>query len=182
MQFARYLVENSRAEHPVVILENEISKAGVDNRLLAQADFTVENVFAGCICCSSTAVLDNSVHQIEEQYAPEWLLIEATGMAFPDAIREVLQNSGYPNSSILALVDAKRWFRVVHAMEQFVFSQLKDADVILLNKVDLVDEETVLKIIEAASAYNPASTLEQICALNPQGELFWKKIIKALKV
>ena len=43
------------AEYPVVILENEISEAGVDNQLLRQNSFTVENIFAGCICCTSTA-------------------------------------------------------------------------------------------------------------------------------
>ena len=181
LQFARYLVNTSEAANPVVILENEISEAGVDNQLLSRANFTVENIFAGCICCSSTAALEESVHEIEERYAPEWLLIEATGMAFPDAIRTTLQKAGYEDAGILALADAKRWYRVVRAMEQFVYSQLKDADVILLNKIDLVDAETLEDIKEKASAYNPDARLEAICAVQPQGDAFWKGIAETLR-
>ena len=180
MQFAKYLVGSSQAENPVIILENEISEAGVDNQLLTRANFTVENIFAGCICCSSTAALETSVHEIEKRYAPEWLLIEATGMAFPDAIRTTLMNAGYPDASILALADAKRWYRVVRAMEQFVSSQLKDADVILLNKIDLVDEETLKDIREKASAYNPHARMEAVSALQPQGDAFWKSLAETL--
>ena len=167
MQFARYLVNHSEAENPVIILENEISEAGVDNQLLSRANFTVENIFAGCICCSSTAALETSVHEIEQRYHPEWLLIEATGMAFPDAIRTTLQKAGYPDASILALADAKRWYRVVRAMEQFVISQLKDADVVLLNKIDLVDADTLEDVKQKAAAYNPGARLEAISAVQP---------------
>lgn len=180
MQFAKYLVDRSTAENPVIILENEISEAGVDNQLLTRANFTVENIFAGCICCSSTAALETSVHEIDERYAPEWLLIEATGMAFPDSIRTTLMKTGYSDASILALADAKRWYRVVRAMEQFVRSQLKDADVILLNKIDLVDDETLKDIQEKAAAYNPDARLESISALQPQGDDFWKGIADTL--
>lgn len=180
MQFARYLVNHSEAENPVIILENEISEAGVDNQLLSRANFTVENIFAGCICCSSTAALETSVHEIEQRYHPEWLLIEATGMAFPDAIRTTLQKAGYPDASILALADAKRWYRVVRAMEQFVISQLKDADVVLLNKIDLVDADTLEDVKQKAAAYNPGARLEAISAVQPQGDAFWSEIAGAL--
>ena len=180
MQFARYLVNTSRAENPVIILENEISEAGVDNQLLTKANFTVENIFSGCICCSSTAALELAVMEIEKTYNPEWLLIEATGMAYPDSVRESLQKMGYSNASILALADAKRWYRVVRAMESFVYSQLKDADVILLNKIDLVDADTLLDIREKVAAYNPSARLEAICAIQEQGGEFWGSIAGAL--
>ena len=180
MQFARYLVDVSKEENPVIILENEISEAGVDNQLLSRANFTVENIFAGCICCSSTAALETSVHEIEQRYHPEWLLIEATGMAFPDAIRATLRKAGYTDASILALADAKRWYRVVRAMEQFVISQLKDADVILLNKIDLIDEDTLADVKKKAEAYNPDARLEAISAVQPQGDAFWQSIAGTL--
>ena len=136
MQFGKYLIRRAGTEDktstdtPVVILENEISEAGVDNQLLSSANFTVQNIFAGCICCTSTASLCESVKQIENTWNPEFLLIEATGMAYPDNIRDVLREEAGKQASILALADAKRWKRVVRAMPQFVISQLKDADVI----------------------------------------------------
>ena len=76
MQFGKYLIRRAGTEDktstdtPVVILENEISEAGVDNQLLSSANFTVQNIFAGCICCTSTASLCESVKQIENTWNP----------------------------------------------------------------------------------------------------------------
>lgn len=183
MQFAAYLVrtDTSGKETPVVILENEISSAGVDNQLLSKANFTVENIFDGCVCCSSSGLLCNNVRDIKKQYDPEWLILEATGMAYPDNIRESLKNDAGMDASILALADAKRWSRTLRAMAPFVKSQLKDAAVILLNKVDLVKEEDVPAIKKEIEGFNSTATIYPIIAIDPIEDRFWEEIIEILK-
>ncbi|MBQ1332846.1 MAG: cobalamin biosynthesis protein P47K [Lachnospiraceae bacterium] len=183
LQFARYLIARSagKTEIPVVILENEISEAGVDNQLLTQNDFTVENIFSGCICCTSSAQMDDAIRQIEAQYHPEWLLIEATGMASPDLVRKGIREGLNENAAILALADAKRWNRVVKAMPAFVESQMCEADVILVNKIDLVDEDVLREVCSQAAAYQPSALLCPVCALEPQGDDFWEKTAAALE-
>lgn len=183
LQFAAYLIARSteKTDIPVVILENEISEAGVDNQLLTQNDFTVENIFSGCICCTSAAQMEDTIRLIEEKYHPEWLLIEATGMASPDLIRQEIRADLNANAAILALADAKRWKRVVRAMPDFVESQLHDADVILVNKIDLVDEGELSEVCAQAAAYQPSALLCPVCALQPQGDDFWEKTAAALE-
>ena len=187
MQFGKYLIRKTKAEKkgaseaPVVILENEISEAGVDNQLLSSANFTVQNIFAGCICCTSMATLCESEKQIEETWNPEYLLIEATGMAYPDNIREVLQNEAGKPAAILALADAKRWKRVVRAMPQFVVSQLKDADVILINKKDLVSPEELETVQKEVAGYHPGAEIIPLCAIEDHTDEFWGRVLSALK-
>ena len=193
LQFARYLTEVSLkgsadggsepvrpGRAPVVILENEISEAGVDNRLLSQANFTVETIFSGCICCTSSAQLSESVRQIRERYDPAWLLIEATGMACPDDVRKNIIELTDIDTHILALADAKRWMRVVRAMPVFVKSQLADADVILVNKIDLVDQEALDAVTANVREFNDSALLCQISAAERQPDAFWEQVTDAL--
>ncbi len=177
LQYARSLISHSRqTDNPVVILENEISEAGVDNQLLTRRHFLVKNIFSGCICCTSSAQLEESVREIEQNYSPEYLLIESTGMAYPDSVLHTLEACGYRNTGILALVDCKRWSKVKCAMPDFVTSQLKDASVILANKVDLVDEEARKAVIEDIRRYNSGARIFPISAIQEQPDTLWTQI------
>ena len=102
-------------------------------------------------------------------------------MASPDLIRQEIRADLNANAAILALADAKRWKRVVRAMPDFVESQLHDADVILVNKIDLVDEGELSEVCAQAAAYQPSALLCPVCALQPQGDDFWEKTAAALE-
>lgn len=182
MQLAKYLTVASAPDMhiPVVVLENEISPAGIDDRLLSQADLTVENIFAGCICCTSSASLCQSIQMIEERYAPEWLLIESTGLAYPDSIRTTIRkNTPWP-AEILAIADAKRWEKVSRAMPNFILSQLTDASIILINKIDLVDEKKLGSLHNEIREFNRRAEIHPLNALKEQDDIFWKNISDGL--
>lgn len=181
MPLARYLIERAAgsAEYPVVILENEISEAGVDNQLLRQNSFTVENIFAGCICCTSSAALIYGVREIREKYDPSWLLIEATGMADPGKIAGELEGEGF-KAGILALADAKRWRRMRLALETFIRQQMEKADVILLNKVDIAKPEDIDSAEAELHAFNPQAMVLRTCALEEKDVDFWGRIVSRL--
>ena len=161
---------------PVVILENEVSSAGVDNQLLRQEQFTVENVFAGCVCCTNSGDMCDAIQRIRERYEPRWLLLEATGMAYPDSIRTVIRQELDLDVSILALADAKRWDRLRRAMPEFIESQLVDAEAVLMNKVDLVSPDIADSISAQIRELNPRALLCPVCATEIQPPLFWRKM------
>ena len=165
-QLAEYLVKISDKDikTPVVILENEISESGVDNQFLSGLDLTVENVFSGCICCTSTASLTESVNEIRSLYDPRWLLIEATGMAYPDNIKKVLSDEMHMHASILALADASRWRKVMKAMPDFISYQIKCASVILLNKIDLTERGNIEEAKADIRKINSEGIIFETCA------------------
>ena len=91
LQLAKYIT--AKPDFPqVVILENEIGAVGVDNEILEGAALAVESVFSGCICCTGAVDLIDAVQTIESQYEPDWLIVEATGMAQPSSIQTNLKN------------------------------------------------------------------------------------------
>lgn len=171
MALARYLTERSDSpENCVVILENEISEQGVDNQLLGAQGFRVRNIFSGCICCGSSGALCQDVELIRREYNPQWLIIEATGMAYPDSIRRTLEQELAIHAGILTVVDAKRWPRVLVGLRQFVESQLIGADAVLVTKIDLIGAPQLEQVLEQIPAFSGCAPVYPVCATRLEAE------------
>lgn len=143
LQMARYMVEKSASDraYKVVILENEVGQEGIDDKLLRSSGFNVENLFNGCICCTLSNEIVATVDEIERNYQPDWLIIETTGLAYPGLIRSNLREGLKKESYICTVVDASRWKRFFVPMHNLLEGQIECADVVLLNKSDLVGAE-----------------------------------------
>ncbi len=164
MQLAEYLTKKSESSvsTPVVILENEVSDMGIDNQFLSRKGYTVTNIFSGCICCTVSSGLKESVRMIRNNWNPEWLLIEATGLAYPDSIVRILSDTeSVDRVYVISIADANRWKRVEHAMHEFAVSQMSCADLILINKTDLADAETIDYVKQKLQQIN--SDAKQFC-------------------
>ena len=102
LQMARYLAgENPEHKAKVVILENEIGEVSIDDKVLENGGFEVETMFSGCVCCTMAGELVTNVYQIVNRLDPEWIIMEATGVAYPLNIKENLEQSvpiPYPES------------------------------------------------------------------------------------
>ena len=149
---------------PLVIVENEIGEVSVDSSVLG--GFQVRELFSGCICCTLTADLAQNVQQICREYAPEYILVETTGMACPEkaasVIRQYVPQAG--PVEILGLADAERWEELMDFMDVFIASQLGTARWILLNKMDTVDVQTVNRIRSQIGDINKTAEIFPVCA------------------
>ena len=179
LQLARYLVDKERessAEFKVAIIENEVGDVGIDDKVLVSEGFSVSNLFAGCACCTLSGELVYSIRNIGKELNPEWLIIEATGIAHPGSMKQtILKGLGRP-SYIVTIVDAKRWKRLARAMEMMVAGQLEDSSKVLLNKADLVDNEEMEQVKESVHGYNRSV---EIISTNAKDELpaeLWEKL------
>lgn len=179
LQLARYLVDKERessAEFKVAIIENEVGDVGIDDKVLVSEGFSVSNLFAGCACCTLSGELVYSIRNIGKELNPEWLIIEATGIAHPGSMKQtILKGFGRP-SYIITIVDAKRWKRLARAMEMMVAGQLEDSSKVLLNKADLVDNEELEQVKESVHGYNRSV---EIISTNAKDELpaeLWEKL------
>ncbi len=152
LQLINYMREK-RGIEKTVILENEIGKVGIDDRVLSGAGYDVRGMFAGCVCCTMAGELSLTVKAIQQDIAPDWIVMEATGMAFPQNVKENLADSLGIGARICCLVDAKRWPRLLKPMEHLLSLQLKEADVVLINKIDLIGEEALLSVRESVAGF-----------------------------
>lgn len=185
-QFAKYLVHKSKESNPsvqtpVVILENEISNTGIDQKFLSQSGFLVQELLSGCICCTSSAHLTDTVNLIQKEYCPDWLIIEATGLAYPDAVQKMLEEELNLNAGIMTLLDASRWSRLTNAMPQFAYAQIVHADILLINKTDMVDSARITQILTALEQFQISAHIRNVSMLHMQEETFWDDILKILE-
>jgi G3E family GTPase len=131
----------------VAVIVNEFGEVGIDNQLIIDADEEIFEMNNGCICCTVRGDLIRIIGNLMRRRDKfDHLVIETTGLADPAPViqtffmDEEVQSQSFLDA-VVTVVDAKHIWQhwdADEAQEQIAF-----ADVILLNKVDLVDAETV---------------------------------------
>ncbi len=174
LQLGAYLVRREGGGGiSVVIIENEIGEVGVDDKVLRAGGLAVRELFSGCACCTSGGDLLEDIRDVREKARPEWLIIEATGLAYPLQIRELVQSYFKIPVKILTMADAGRWKRLRGYMPQIIEAQLEGADCILLNKIDLVDEASAEEIAAELKSLNGGAEIHRVIANKPIDEDVW---------
>lgn len=179
LQLAAYLTERDGGigEKQIAIIENEIGQIGIDDKILRGKGFSVKDIFAGCVCCSLNGDLLDGIRELQEELDPKWLIIEATGIAFPDKIASSIQESLGISAQLIVLVDTSRWQRVRIPMANLIEGQLKEAQFILLNKIDLTDEENLQSTEAEIRQINEDATILRVSGIENISEKIWQVII-----
>lgn len=126
----------------LAVLVNEFGELPIDADLIESREEDVINIAGGCVCCSYGSDLIDALRTLENMDPlPDHLLIEASGVALPDAIAQsTTLITRYTVDGIVVLADANTVRR--HGMDKFlagtIAHQLNVADIVLLNKVDLL--------------------------------------------
>lgn len=121
----------------VAIIENEAGRVGLDARLLAQSQVHVTEMYGGCLCCQYSGSLLPAVETIRESFAPEWLIIELTGLALLPGVMEAFHTAAQAyHITGVCVVDASRWDRLRLATGDMLFEQARGASAVFLNKTD----------------------------------------------
>ena len=181
MKFAHYLAGISEPErkNKVVIIENEIGEVGIDDQYLRGGGFKVENLFAGCACCTVSGELLNAVSKIKKEMDPQWLVVETTGVAFPQSIQANLMQALKLDSTICVLADASRWARLRIPLATVLEDQIKGSDAVLINKTDLVSAEVMNEVERDIFEIEPNTRIIRISAIGEIPCDVWRDVIGA---
>ncbi|MBW2513553.1 MAG: GTP-binding protein [Deltaproteobacteria bacterium] len=143
-----------------VVLVNEFGAVGIDGSLLKDSGSDVVELTSGCICCTLAADLRQSLHGILERFNPSRVLIEGSGVADPVSIRSTLLGKDFSEKlklrQIITVLDADLW----EGREIFgplFYHQLDLADLILLNKVDLLPKQRIAACLNEIHEQFPAT-------------------------
>jgi len=140
------------------ILVNEIGEVGIDNQLMRQLDMNVWELLGGCICCTLTAGLINTLEQLDQEYSPDLVIIEPSGAANPKSILNALPYyKGAPFESLhsVSVLDPLRVEMLVEVMEPLIISQVKHADIVLVSKCDQATQAEIAYAHQIAQENNP---------------------------
>ena len=135
----------------VGVLVNDFGSINIDADLVVDVESDVISLANGCVCCSIRDDLSEAVIQvIERPERPEHILLEASGVAEPTGI--ALTFADDPSlidrvrlDSIICVVDAEQVFAAPEQMELKIW-QVATADMLILNKTDLVGREQIERI------------------------------------
>ena len=140
----------------LAIVENEIGEVGVDGEVVRHHGLPVREIFGGCICCTLQTGLVETLRSIEAEFAPDYAVVEPTGLAAPGdvvaTVRELMP--GLEHIKIVTLVDAERWEMLWEVVEPLVTAQLEAADVVAVNKVDAAAPEATAAARETVRRLN----------------------------
>jgi len=129
----------------LAVLVNEFGALPIDADLIESRDENVINIEGGCVCCSYGSDLIAALRDLQTiDPKPDHILIEASGVALPDAIAQsVTLIADYAVDGIVVLADAEtlRERGEDRYLADTIRRQLAAADILLLNKTDLVSED-----------------------------------------
>jgi G3E family GTPase len=136
----------------VAVLVNDFGSINIDADLVVGIDTNVVSLANGCICCSiRDDLLTTVMETIDRPEKPEYILLEASGVAEPSGIAMTFRNPALRDrirlDTILCVVDGEQVFAAPDMMELKIV-QMAYADMIVLNKVDLIGRDEVGRIKE----------------------------------
>jgi len=149
-QIARYIANRRKASAhtEVVIIENEIGDISIDGQYLKTTGIKVENLFAGCACCTLSGETADALNRLKKEVNPQWVILELSGVAVPDNIIRIIKKMQIVTRTCI-IVDGNRWERIRIPLEKLLQDQLQGADIVLLNKTDLIKDEEI-KAVECS--------------------------------
>ena len=169
----RSLVPRLSAIESTALLVNEFGAEGVDQVVLASDDVTLRELVGGCVCCEVRGELLVALDQISETVDPDRLVIEPTGLASPDTLENVF---GAPAvqaiaavDSVITVLDATKFALARDSLGEFYPRQVSDADLVLINKVDVATADQLIEAQTWVRGLNPAATIvnTSFCDVEP---------------
>lgn len=128
----------------LAVLVNDFGAINIDAELIQSRDGEILSLANGCICCGVAGEFIAALALLRDREdSPEHVIVEASGVADPGAIGALGDMPGYRRDAAVVVADAEtvRARAEAEATRHQVTGQLRAADLIVLNKTDLVDSE-----------------------------------------
>jgi G3E family GTPase len=155
----------------LAILMNEFGEIAIDSKIVTGKNVHMTELGGGCVCCALVGEFEAAVHEILATVAPEWMVVETTGVAEPDAlVLDIEENvPAVRLDGVVTVADADAMVRFPQ-LGQTTRLQIEAADLILLNKADLVAAPELEAARTTLAQLRPAALIlpTRHCQVDPE--------------
>ncbi|MBI4767920.1 MAG: GTP-binding protein [Deltaproteobacteria bacterium] len=142
----------------IVVIINEFGSIGVDASLIKKKNTEVIELVSGCVCCTLATDLRILLDKIWKTYNPHTLFIEASGVADPHTLISMFKEDGIKSQiesyRTVTVLDAGFW-EMRSIMGDIFRCQVDPADLILFNKVDLLEADIIERYLDEVKEILP---------------------------
>ena len=151
------LIKEAYSGEKLVLIENEFGEIGIDGGFLKESGIQINEMNQGCICCSLVGDFSKALAQVIEEYNPDRILIEPSGVGkLSDVIKAVkdAEIHGAELCAFTTVADASKCKIYMKNFGEFYNDQIENANVIFLSRTDEVSDEKIEKAVELIREHN----------------------------
>jgi len=165
----RHILATPRGK--IAIVMNEFGEIAIDTKVIEGKNVRIAELGGGCVCCSLLGEFEAAVNEIVEVTAPERIVVETTGLAEPEALAFNIQEA-LPQcrlDAVVSVIDADMLIRFPE-LGHTTRLQIEGADILLLNKIDLIEPRQVEPLERKLRGINATAGIVRTerCRINPE--------------
>ena len=157
------LIKEAFAGQQVVLIENEFGEIGIDGGFLKESGIQINELNAGCICCSLVGDFRAALQQVVEQYHPDRIVIEPSGVGklsdVTRAVEGVAEHLDVQLNSFVTVADVNKVKMYMKNFGEFYDDQISHASCILLSRTQTASEEKIAAAVAMLREKNPTATI-----------------------
>lgn len=155
------LIKEAYAGEKLVLIENEFGEIGVDGGFMKEAGIQINELNSGCICCSLVGDFAKALKKVKEQYNPDRILIEPSGVGKLSDIVKAVESANLEDctiNSLTTVVDANKCKVYIKNFGEFFNDQIENAACIVFSHADVASAEKLEKAVELVREHNANAT------------------------
>jgi G3E family GTPase len=156
------LIAEAYGDEKLVLIENEFGEIGIDGGFLKETGVQVNEMNSGCICCTLVGDFGKALQQVIDDYSPERILIEPSGVGkLSDVIIAVqdLHNENIELNGFTTVVDAKKCKFYMKNFGEFYENQVEHASSVILSHTDGMSQEKLDECIAILRKHNKTASI-----------------------
>ena len=165
----------------IVLIENEFGEIGIDGGFLKEAGIQITEMNSGCICCSLVGDFRAALKKVVEQYHPDRILIEPSGVGklsdVTRAVETIADEEDVKLNSFVTVADVNKVRLYMKNFGEFYNDQVSHASTILLSRTGSASEEKIEKAVAMLREKNPKATI----VTTDWNQLTGAQILKAME-
>ncbi|MBR5120723.1 MAG: GTP-binding protein, partial [Clostridia bacterium] len=156
------LLKEAYAGEKLVLIENEFGEIGIDGGFMQDAGIEVTEMNSGCICCSLVGDFGKALQKVLDEYHPDRILIEPSGVGKLSDIIRAVQNLNAEDvilNGFTTVADVKKCKMYMKNFGEFFNDQIENAGCIVLSHTQSANDEKTAETVALLREKNPTATI-----------------------